>query len=131
MEYNETLVEGKGQNTNYISRETVEVINHALLLALPIIYREADRTSTNKTIIFTVRCSQCIPPQQYQRMLTCTQWKHCRRQYAKWLLRTRLEFYDIIANYCYLEIQITGPEYCWVTFRIQLQTKLVKKFICP
>ena len=73
MEYKETLVKGKGQNTNYIKREAVEVINHAVLLALPIICRKVDRSSTNKTISLTVRCSQCIPPQQYQLMLTCTQ----------------------------------------------------------
>jgi len=28
MEYKETLVKGKGQNTNYIRRETMRVINH-------------------------------------------------------------------------------------------------------
>ena len=73
MEYKDTLVKGEGQNTNYITREAVEVINHAVLLALPIICREADRNSTNKTISLTDTCSQCMPPQQYQLMLTCTQ----------------------------------------------------------
>jgi hypothetical protein len=28
MEYKETLVKGKGQNTNYIRRETMKVINY-------------------------------------------------------------------------------------------------------
>jgi len=41
MEYKETLVKGKGQNTNYTTKEAVEVINQAVLLALPIICREA------------------------------------------------------------------------------------------
>jgi len=70
----------------------------------------------------------------------------------------RLEFHDIITNYCpYFEILVQldgrcatdivksdewfwailkktschkGPEYCWVTFRIPLQTTLVKKKLC-
>jgi hypothetical protein len=73
MEYKETLDKGKGQNTNYITREVMEVINQAMLLALPIICREAERNNTNKTISLTVRCSQYMPPQQYQLTLTCTQ----------------------------------------------------------
>jgi hypothetical protein len=56
MEYKETLDKGKEQNTNYITREAVELINQAVLLALPIICQEADRNSTNKTISLTVRC---------------------------------------------------------------------------
>jgi len=124
------------------------VYNHALLLALPIICREAERNSTNKTISLTDRCSQCIPPQEYHLMLTCTQWKVCTRQYTNWLPRTRLEFHNITANYCsYLEMQLDGrcatdivksDEWFWAilkktschnrsTFRIPLQTKLVRK----
>jgi len=55
------LVKGMGQNTSYITREAEEVINHAVLLALPIICREAERNSTNKSICLTDRCSQCMP----------------------------------------------------------------------
>jgi hypothetical protein len=94
---------------NYIIKKAVDVINHAVLLALPIICREADANITNKTVSLTDQCSKCIPPQRYQLMLTCTQWKLCRRQYANWLLRTRLQFHGVIANYgSYLEIQLDG-----------------------
>jgi len=38
MEYKETLVKGKGQNTNFIRREAMKVINHDFFYSCAVLF---------------------------------------------------------------------------------------------